>query len=772
MRKLVAMALSFWVFTAAAQELHTFSNGEVADAEKINENFEVLSGRLATLYDPVEDRYNQWQRADIDVDCSDDSFAFQRAYEESLNKDRLHFRLNGQCLFNDSLVVAARFISISGAVDEAANGTCVAPKPQLITRYEVEDAPTEIIVNNMGALYLNCLSLGANERGDGVGIVWGYANSLIRMDREVQAAESGTLDVVLRNGSLFRYLGYQAGQGFNGRIFSNMGRVELLGENHQIDYLSLEASSIFNCYACGGAIYGGELLGNSSLHTTSTLGNFSVSNLGLEHGSSMLTQNSGEFAVDVTNATYLEPTDRGRQIYAAQNMEVEIIGFQEPEPVVEACSADSQIQFVKEVSESYYYWYDELAQVDSEDYSDPSEYLSAIMQPIWTDGTGRDPGFSYLTTIEEDTQRFTSGTFYGYGVRYRIINNNFYFSDSYEEGPAHTAGIRRGQRLLAVKRDGEADFETWDALVARNAELPTAVFGTRGELQTTVFRVEYEGEESEISVTTAETTTPPLAGEALVIERDNRSPVGYINFRTFIDAADGPLRAAATMFREAGVTDLIIDLRYNGGGLVRVAETFLNLLAGDTADGQLSYIVNLNDKHQDQNSTANFAPLAETFSPLRIAFITTGGSASASELLINGLDPHIELAIVGSETSGKAVGQFAFDLDSDACETRLRLIAFEIQNGEGQGGYFTGLVSTGRFTFFAAADDATRPFADPEEDSFALALGWLDGTIAKGDQMIKPAVSSIEKIGVAPFGASWPVDENAPLNPDGSVRSF
>ena len=438
----------------------------------------------------------------------------------------------------------------------------------------------------------------------------------------------------------------------------------------------------------------------------------------------------------------------------------------------DACGADAQVQFVKEVSESYYYWYDELAQVDAEDYSDPSEYLSAIMQPIWTDGTGRDPGFSYLTTIEEDTQRFTSGTFYGYGVRYRIINNNFYFSDSYEEGPAHTAGIRRGQRLLAVKRDGEADFETWDELVARNAELPTAVFGTRGELQTTVFRVEYEGEESEISVTTAETTTPPLAGEALVIERDNGTPVGYINFRTFIDAADGPLRVAATTFREAGVTDLIIDLRYNGGGLVRVAETFLNLLAGDTANGQLSYIVNLNDKHQDQNSTATFAPLAETFSPLRIAFITTGGSASASELLINGLDPHIELAIVGSETSGKAVGQYAFDLDPDACETRLRLIAFEIQNGEGQGGYFTGLVSTGRFTFFEAADDATRPFGDAQEDSFAAAFNWLSGIQPKVNAVDDSKVAPAEPLGVASFDASWPVNKDAPLNPDGSVRSF
>lgn len=438
----------------------------------------------------------------------------------------------------------------------------------------------------------------------------------------------------------------------------------------------------------------------------------------------------------------------------------------------DACGTEAQIQFVKDVSESYYYWYDELAQVDVTDYSDPSDYLAAIMQPIWTDGTGRDPGFSYLTTIEEDEQRFTSGTFYGYGVRYRIISNQFYFADSFENGPAHTAGIRRGQRLLAVKRDGEADFETWEALVARNAELPGAVFGTRGELQTTVFRVEYEGEESEISVTTAETTTPPLAGEALVIERESGSPIGYINFRTFIDAADGPLRAAATKFRDAGVTDLIIDLRYNGGGLVRVAETFLNLLAGDTANGQLSYIVNLNDKHQDQNSTANFISLDETFSPLRIAFITTGGSASASELLINGLDPHIEVAIVGSETSGKAVGQYAFDLDPDACETRLRLIAFEIQNGEGQGGYFTGLVSTGRFTFFEAEDDATRPFADVQEDSYVAAYTWLSGVAPKGAAAAARKLKVAEPVGIARFDASWPVNRDPPLNPDGSVRSF
>ena len=246
--------------------------------------------------------------------------------------------------------------------------------------------------------------------------------------------------------------------------------------------------------------------------------------------------------------------------------------------------------------------------------------------------------------------------------------------------------------------------------------------------------------------------------------------MGYLNFRTFIDAAEQPLRDAAETFANAGVTDLVIDLRYNGGGLVRVAETLLNLLAGDTANGELSYIINLNDKHQNENSTADFRSLNETFSPLRIAFITTGGSASASELIINGLDPHIEVVLVGSETSGKAVGQSAFDLDPDACETRFRLIAFEIQNGEGQGGYYTGLASTGRFTLYDATDDATRPFGDVQEASLQTALAWLNGTLEKdpSEQVKRPGAP----LGVAAFEASWGATEQPPLNPDGSVRAF
>ena len=181
--------------------------------------------------------------------------------------------------------------------------------------------------------------------------------------------------------------------------------------------------------------------------------------------------------------------------------------------------------------------------------------------------------------------------------------------------------------------------------------------------------------------------------------------------------------------------------------------------------------MNDNPENTYSDGGEDFAPLPDTFNPLRIAFIVTGASASASELLINGLDPYIEVALVGSDTSGKAVGQSLFPLDENQCEMALRLISFEIQNGLGQGGYWNGLDDTGRFTLYSANDDVTRPFGDVNEESLQAALAWLNGEAAKPSSKLgKP--SSQQRLWVAPFGASWPLNEPIPVNPDGSVRSF
>ena len=739
---------------SSAQQIVEFQNGQVADANDINANFSVLKERLDTLYEPVDSRLGQWHLAPLLVDCSTDPYAFQMAYEQSLNKDRLSFQLQGQCLYETALDVAGRFIAISGQSNE--DQSCASPQPQLITQTTSSDRGTEIFINNLGALFLSCLVIGDSERAGGDAYVSAFANSLIRMDREV-GSPTKALRVNVRNGSLFRYLGYIDGHGFDGSLTLNMGQSELVGSNHAIAGLQLSNSSIFNCRGCGGSIEGVSLTGQSALHVDAYLGDIVVSDVAIEAESNVYTQNGEATTVSVFNISSLEPADNGRRVYGAEDAGTV------PES---QCTVESQKTFVGAVAQDWYYWYNELADINPDNYASAQSYLDALMAPVTTDGTGRDPGFSYLTTVAEDEARFSSGTYYGFGFRYALVNEapDFYFSDVFEEGPAYIAGLRRSQKLLAI--DMGAGFESWDSIYARDAD-SLEVFGPSDSPVSRVFRVDDGGVVRDIAVTKAQLSTPPLAGEPLLIDREGQTPVGYINFRSFIASADQPWRDAAGLFGEAGVTDLVVDLRYNGGGLLSVARTLLNLLGGDVANGEPSYIVNFNDKRQDYNQTAIFQPEQQTFTPQRIAFITRRGTASASEMLINSLDPHIEVVMVGEDTFGKAVGQYAFDQTGEACDTRMRLITFETQNGLGEGGYYTGLAATGRIPLISASDGVQFPFGNVNEDSLSTALAWFRGeatAVQKLPLKVPPRVAG--------FDASWPMSEPVPLNPDGSNRSF
>ena len=403
-------------------------------------------------------------------------------------------------------------------------------------------------------------------------------------------------------------------------------------------------------------------------------------------------------------------------------------------PVVDqACGEEGKKEFVSLVAQSWYLWYEELAPISPDDYPTAQAYLNAITAPLAPDG--RDPGFSYITTQAADNAQGSTGAYVGYGFSYAFDSlDRFMFSDVLQGGPAGDAEFRRGDEVLAI--DVGNGFETIAQLSQRQATT-AEVFGASEAGVERSFRVRQEQSVIEVTLTKRELVTPPLATEPLLLERAGNSPVGYLNLRSFISTANDALADATQVFRDAGVTDLVIDLRYNGGGLVSVADTMLDLLGGLAATGQDSWRITHNDMHSEEDFGAVFAALETSMQPMRIAFITTGGTASASELVINSLAPHIEVVIVGEDTLGKAVGQYAFDQSQvpewASCDTRLRLIAFQIVNGEGDGGYYNGLVSSGGFTFCPAKDDLTRNFGDPEESSLNAALGWLNNGICSAN---------------------------------------
>ena len=391
-----------------------------------------------------------------------------------------------------------------------------------------------------------------------------------------------------------------------------------------------------------------------------------------------------------------------------------------PVEEVASCDVASQKRFIDDVIDDWYLWYGELADVNAADYDDPNSYLQALTAPLAVDG--RDPGFSYLTTAAADQASLSSGAYIGFGFRYGFdANNAFRFSDVLEGSPAGDADLRRGDKVLAIAIGDE--FETIAELGARDATT-LEVFGDNEVGVERRFKVEREDDVFEVALLKRELSTPPFAGQPLLLSRAGMDPIGYLHFRSFITDAEPLLVEMARTFRDANVTDLIIDLRYNGGGLLSVAEQLLNIFAGELGEGDDSYRISHNDKRTSENVSVKFEVPDVALSPRRMAFIVTEGTASASELVINAVSPYVDTVLVGSDTFGKAVGQYAFD--QTGCENRLRLVAFETLNGEGQGGYYTGLVDTGRFTLCPAADDITREFHDPEEASLRTAVNWLN----------------------------------------------
>ncbi|TSE07752.1 S41 family peptidase [Aquimarina algiphila] len=137
------------------------------------------------------------------------------------------------------------------------------------------------------------------------------------------------------------------------------------------------------------------------------------------------------------------------------------------------------------------------------------------------------------------------------------------------------------------------------------------------------------------------------------------SPVGYLMYNAFTADFDTQLNAAFAQFSADGITDLVLDLRYNGGGSVASAIDLSSMITGQF-NGEIFTTEEWNADRQDQfgsvNRFDNQIRTGEAINNLnltRVYILTTRSSASASELVINGLDPYINVVQVGSTSRGK-----------------------------------------------------------------------------------------------------------------------
>jgi C-terminal processing protease CtpA/Prc len=341
---------------------------------------------------------------------------------------------------------------------------------------------------------------------------------------------------------------------------------------------------------------------------------------------------------------------------------------------------------------------------------------------------GKDRYFTYLTSIKEENAYYSSGSSAGLGVRlsYDTPGRRVFVEEAFEGAPALNAGIDRGTEILAIGTAGNLRTVT-DIIAAEGAAGITKALGPGEAGVTRVLRISNSAGTRDVTVTKAEYELLPVSTRyGAKVLTDGGKKVGYVNLRTFISTADPALRDAFAKFKAEGVTEVIVDLRYNGGGLVRIAELMSDLLGGNRSPSDVQSYTAFRASKSQNDETRFFQPQPQSISAMKIAFIGTGSSASASELVMNAFIPYLgaNAALVGTNTYGKPVGQIA--IDRTACDDRLRVIAFATQNKNRQGDYYQGLASKFQATC-QATDDISKPLGDPQEASIARALDFLAG---------------------------------------------
>lgn len=367
----------------------------------------------------------------------------------------------------------------------------------------------------------------------------------------------------------------------------------------------------------------------------------------------------------------------------------------------QSCTPLAQTTFVRDTMQELYLWYRDVPDLDPARFDSPESYLaSARSRPL-------DATFSYIASRAADEAFFSASQFVGLGLTTAVRDGVVRVLQVFPGSPAAEAGLDRGSRIDAI--DGRATAE----LVATGAI--DGAFG-RAEvgLPVALSFVTRDGTARVLTIRKREVTIPTVS-LGRVLDVGGRR-VGYVFFRNFVRPSVAALDEAFAELARARVDELVLDLRYNGGGLVDVAQHLAGLIAGEPVVDQIFAASEHNDRNRRLNDVIRFTRPASVVTLSRLVVLTTRASASASELLINGLRPFLPVIVVGERTLGKPVGQYGLPF----CDKVFAPVAFAMTNARGEGGYFEGLAPT-----CAAPDDLDHDLGTPNEASLAAALAYV-----------------------------------------------
>lgn len=373
-----------------------------------------------------------------------------------------------------------------------------------------------------------------------------------------------------------------------------------------------------------------------------------------------------------------------------------------------------------------------------DDYNDLEDLLNGI-----TTSTGMEFGLDYISG--------NSGDLFGY-VRYVV-----------PDSPADEAGITRGKLFLQI--NGQAiTTSNYRELIYGDENSYTVNFAefNGGNLELT-------GENTQLSKITID-EDPIHHSEIIDVDGVN---VAYLVYNGFTSPYDFDLNDEFAAYKAAGVQELILDLRYNGGGSVRTAAYLASMIYGTTSRDVFSqsvyndlvqeYLLNqygedyfINTFRADLDETDDDPQEAiNTLGLTKVYILTSGSSASASELLINGLDPYMDVVTIGTTTHGKYVGSVTIkDYDGEGDLNRshrwaMQPIVFKISNSLGVSDYSNGLSPD-----IEVQEDMANilPFGDENEPLFKAAIDDIKGAGSQPKSGFKLYTRFKDSKDLRPFG--------------------
>lgn len=370
----------------------------------------------------------------------------------------------------------------------------------------------------------------------------------------------------------------------------------------------------------------------------------------------------------------------------------------------QSCDVTSQKQFIFDVMHDTYLWYDEVPEIDIADFNTINETLDALRAPL--------DRFSFITTVEANDNFFEEGTFEGFGFRSLIneTNDAYLIGYIFDDSPSGEADWQRADVLIAINGVSAADIIAGDGLSAALAGLEVG--------DTASFTIGAAGQEPLNHILEKALVTMNTVLVTEVVETETQT-IGYIALSSFIENTSSEFSDAVDTLAAGNVTELVLDLRYNGGGRVRASNHVASYIGGSNVQDSVYNKTIHNDKYNSSNNSSNFTTFANALNLSRVYVLTTASTCSASELVMNSLSPFIEVIQVGGTTCGKPVGMYG----KTFCEQIILPIEFQSVNANEQGDYFDGLVAD-----CSASDDLTHGFADVEEDMFNAAIFHMNNS--------------------------------------------